>query len=149
MPMPEDVRHASRDFEAWMSDLRARTFLATGGQCYSSLRAVLHEVRKHLNTDVAVAFGDLLPPLVRGIYYEGWRPFEAVQPLVSIPQLTESVVASLAPHIVPPITIVTDVFAVMAGRLDGLRARIVVDRFPPLLARLWKDAAKQKPPRVF
>lgn len=39
----------------------------------AALRAALHVVRDSLTMAQALALGDCLPVLVRGLYYEGWR----------------------------------------------------------------------------
>src|SRR5688572_2714271 len=41
---------------------------------YVALRATLHTLRDRLPIDAAVHFGAQLPMLVRGIYYEGYKP---------------------------------------------------------------------------
>jgi uncharacterized protein (DUF2267 family) len=45
-------------------------------QSYAALRAVLHPVRDRLTVEEAAQFGAQLPTLLRGIYYEGWKPSE-------------------------------------------------------------------------
>ncbi|HCP08461.1 MAG TPA: DUF2267 domain-containing protein [Candidatus Moranbacteria bacterium] len=41
---------------------------------YKLLRAVLHALRDRLTVEEAADLGAQLPMVVRGFYYEGWRP---------------------------------------------------------------------------
>jgi uncharacterized protein (DUF2267 family) len=43
-------------------------------QSHAALRAVLHALRDRLVVEEIAHFGAQLPTLVRGIYYDGWRP---------------------------------------------------------------------------
>jgi uncharacterized protein (DUF2267 family) len=43
-------------------------------QAYKALRSVLHEVRDRLPVIEAANLAAQLPMLVRGFYYEGWKP---------------------------------------------------------------------------
>jgi uncharacterized protein (DUF2267 family) len=43
-------------------------------QAYKALRSVLHEIRDRLTVTECANFAAQLPMLVRGFYYEGWKP---------------------------------------------------------------------------
>jgi len=43
-------------------------------QSYHVLRVILHALRDRLTVAIAVKFADQLPILLRGVFYESWRP---------------------------------------------------------------------------
>lgn len=68
------IDEAVQDANEWLNELDGRVGWADKNRAYRLLRAVLHEVRDHLNPDEAAQLGAQLPTLIRGIYYEGWNP---------------------------------------------------------------------------
>lgn len=64
----------------WLESIAQRLGRDTGAG-FCALRAVLHMLRDHLPIATGAALGARLPLMIRGIYYEGWRP-HATKPQV-------------------------------------------------------------------
>ena len=60
--------------DLWLRDLMEDLGWQDRGRAYRALQVVLHALRDRLPVEAVAALGAQLPLLVRGIYYEGWRP---------------------------------------------------------------------------
>lgn len=58
----------------WLRDVMAELGSKDRHEAYLALRGVLHALRDRLQVEEAVQLGAQLPVLIRGFYYDGWRP---------------------------------------------------------------------------
>ena len=69
-----EIDDALRATEDLIDDLMRRLAWHDRERVYLALLATLHALRDCLGRDEAVHVGAHLPPLLRGLYYEGWHP---------------------------------------------------------------------------
>ncbi len=143
MTVPATIAHAVQQSQEWLKELRDNAGLASETEALSVLRAVLQQLRDRLTIDEAVQLGAQLPTIVRGIYYEGWRP--AGVPDVSVKtqaDFLDKVTMRLLPHRIPPEPIVRDVFALLAHHIDPGEISDVIGQMPADLKALWPLTAR-------
>ena len=133
MPMPQVYFDASRDFDAFIRDVRDTCLLQTHHQAYHTLCAVLHVFRDHLAIEDALRFAGVLPPVVRAIFVEDWMP-SPPRPFPDRAMLQAKVKAVRRDHNLAPDTAIADVAAALR------RSRIDVRALDRVLAGLPEGA---------
>ena len=68
------IDHAAQTTYRWIDELHAELPWDDRHKTLRLLRATLHALRDWLQVSEAVQLGAQLPTLVRGLYYEGWKP---------------------------------------------------------------------------
>jgi uncharacterized protein (DUF2267 family) len=111
---------------------------------YLALRATLHALRDRLPVDEGAHLSAQLPMLVRGFYYEGWKP--AVTPLKirDKADFVTLIACGLdgAPELDPE-RAARAVFAVLAARITAGEAEDVVRMLPMEIRELWPGTASR------
>jgi 2'-5' RNA ligase len=74
MTATQELNAAVQATEDWIDDLMRRLGWHDRERVYLGLLATFHALRDCLGRDEAVYVGAHLPPLLRGLYYEGWHP---------------------------------------------------------------------------
>ena len=80
MTLPASLSHAVQLTQQWLKELRDNGDLDDEAAALSALRAVLHQLRDRLTPEEAVDLAAQLPLIVRGIYFEAWRPARTPPP---------------------------------------------------------------------
>lgn len=137
MPMPMEYRQASRDFDAFMEDLRDTSMLQTTHQCYTMLQGVFQVFRRRLTTKQALAFADTLPPVLRALFVSDWDVEEPRLPFGTLPEMTREVKALRPDHNFSTDTAITDVAAVMRRHVDLPAFEAVLAELPPGAKQFW------------
>ena len=70
----ESIDHTVQLTHEWINELDARLGWENKHRSYRLLRSALQALRDWLSVNDAAHFGAQLPELLRGVYYEHWRP---------------------------------------------------------------------------
>lgn len=70
----EGIDHAVQQAHIWIKELDDRLGWDNRPRAFRLLKAVLHALRDHLQVNEAADLGAQLPTLIRGVYYDQWRP---------------------------------------------------------------------------
>lgn len=102
----------------WLDDIKQELRWESRERAYHALRAVLHTLRDHLPVNESAQLAAQLPQLIRGMYFENWKPGRAaakerhwdqfvshvsesfaLDPAANGTEITRAVLAVLAKHV--------------------------------------------------
>ncbi len=141
MAMSAPVAHAVETMQLWLKELRDRAELADEEAAHAVLRAVLHQLRDRLTVEEAVDLGAQLPVMVRGLYFEGWRPHKVPRKIRSRQAFLDELSDQLLPHTYPVDWAVSSVFDLMTHHCDPGEIDDVIGQLPDDLKDLWPATA--------
>jgi uncharacterized protein (DUF2267 family) len=123
----------------WIDDLMTEMGTSDPRQAYSVLRAVLHVLRDRLTADEAVNLGAQLPVLVRGFYYDGWRPEGRPTKYRHKTEFLNRVAEAYRGLSVTEQELAVEaVFRVLSRHVTGGEVRHVRDQLPAEVRDLWE-----------
>ena len=133
------LNHTLEETHLWLEDLAEAGSLANEEQAYSALRAVLHSLRDRLTVEEAVHLSAQLPMLVRGFYFEGWKPSMAPNDEQTAEEFFASVRESLrnAALNMDVEAMVRDVLSFLERKLPEGQIRHVKTQLPAEIQALW------------
>ena len=72
MPMPWTYRHASKEWRAFLDDVKERMSLESDNMAYTAVDAVFQVFRRRLTAQQGLDFAAVLPSVLRAIFVNGW-----------------------------------------------------------------------------
>ena len=132
----ETLDSAFQKAHEWINSI-AETSHLEKRDAYKSLRAVLITLRDRLPVDEAAHFGAQLPLLLRGIYYEGWKP-SATPIKMSHDEFLKAVGEKIvADRFIDPVRMTHDVLGVLNTYLSPGELEKIRQILPEELRSLW------------
>jgi uncharacterized protein (DUF2267 family) len=133
----QNLASAVRVTEEWIDDLRRRLEWHDQERAHRALLAALHGLRDCLPRDEAIYLASELPPLLRGLYYEGWHP--GAKPTADsrssfLKRIHDGVHRDPA---VDPEAVARAVLALLAARLPASELEDAKAATPKSLHNLW------------
>jgi uncharacterized protein (DUF2267 family) len=127
----------------WLDEVMSELAIEERKTGYAALRATLHALRDRLPMEEAVHLGAQLPMLVRGFYYEGWRPVQELikmhreEFLLRVEEQLTGGAAELDPEVV-----VQAIFQILSRRISRGEIEQVEQTLPKDLRDLWPESAR-------
>ncbi len=139
------LHRATELTRAWLLDLATHEPFTDEEAAYTVLRAVLHALRDRMAAQQVVQLGAQLPLLIRGVYFEGWRPTASPGGWTSGDEFYRQVEANVAEF---PLARHVDVeagtrlvLAFLAREIDPVQLRHVEAQLPEEIRRMMVGPA--------
>lgn len=127
----------------WLKEINA-TIGPDRHLAWKVLSTVLHKLRDRLPVEVSVHLGSQLPLLVRGVYYDQYRPSEQQDKTRHADEFIQEVAKWLSDvRPVDPRLAIIAVFGVLDRHIDAGQVAKVRSTLPHEIRALWDEAAAQ------
>ena len=121
----------------WLEELEREGKFRDQEQALSALRAVAQTLRDRLTVEEAADLGAQLPTLIRGFYYERWKPAAQPKKLRSLEEFLQEITPLLNPGISDPEGAARAVFALLQRRITRGEIDDVRHMLPKPIEALW------------
>lgn len=146
----QGIDHAVQQAHIWINDLERSMDWQNKPRAYRLLKAVLHALRDHLQVNEAADLGAQLPTLIRGVYYEQWRPAATPVKNRHLDGFLAMVDKSFAAD---PLDDTSEaaaaVFALLSNKISAGEIADVRQCLPAELRALWPALERAKAERTF
>lgn len=130
-----------RKSEEWLTGLCEELGWNDRRNAYRALRVTLHTLRDRLPMEEALQMGAQLPMLIRGLYYEGWKPWTTPNKDLDRAEFLAVVGDAFREHpAVNPEKVAMAVFRLLERHISAGETKDIAAVLPEKLRALWLDA---------
>lgn len=134
----EGIDQAVQQAHIWINDVERKMDWDSKPRAYRLLKAVLQALRDHLQLNEAVDLGAQLPTLIRGIYYDQWRPTKIAVKERHLKSFLDRIDSSFKPDPIDDTSkAVSAVFALLSEKISAGEIADVRNALPKELRALW------------
>lgn len=127
----------------WLKEIMECLETSDRHQAFMGLKVTLHALRDRLSIEEAAQLGAQLPIIIRGIFYEGWRPTAKPDRATSWETFMKPVYLAVCQDgSFTPEQIVSAVFDVLSRHVSRGEIADVVGQLPRNIRSLWPDEAR-------
>ena len=137
MTWPLEYQKASVEFEQFMVTARDLAELQTTNMAWTMVEGVLLAFRRRLTVRQAIAFANVLPPLVRALFLDNWHPADEPEPFVAREALTAEVQALRREHNFSPPNSIAAVASALRSVVDQQALSRVLASLPAEAQAFW------------
>lgn len=125
----------------WLKQISDELHWDDHQKAYHGLRAVLHALRDRLPVPVAAHLGAQLPMLIRGFYYDEWKPASNLVKVKTAQEFYDVVKRNFAAdQNVNPMRLTQAVIKVLGRNLSPGEMKKLRGIFPPHLREVWLES---------
>lgn len=130
---------AVADVHAWLDEICDELGWTERRDALHAMRAAMHVLRDRLSVEQSAHLSAQLPTIVRGIYFEGWRPGHAAEKDRTIDDYLAHVAAQFDARggDADAFEIARSVYAVLSRRISEGEVRKLEASLPSALRTLW------------
>jgi uncharacterized protein (DUF2267 family) len=139
---------SEQETNIWLNEIGERIDTADRRKAFNALRATLHAVRDRIGPDNALHLAAQLPLMLKGLFFENWRPSETPTRERDKDTFLANVDAEVHRGLqLDPERAVRSVLEVMAEHVDASEIEKVRRLFPEEMRDLWPEPTPRKASR--
>ncbi|MFP4053047.1 MAG: DUF2267 domain-containing protein [Phycisphaerae bacterium] len=125
----------------WLSEFMEHTGRQDEGKAWQMVRAVLHVLRDRMPVDKSAHISAQLPLVIRGLYFDGWKPSYQPSRIRSRDEFVQAVADELSGHPeIDPNQAIEGTLFLLSRHLSNGEVEKIKQSLQPELASLWPEA---------